>query len=109
MAHSSREYQREYMRKRRAEKKRENILDEKVRSDPLYKLLSPGKQKEVDDGFLKDLEAMDQAFEEKLAEAEQYAKTRFDQWDEQMLTTIKKLVELSRSQKQIETQNIKEK
>ena len=100
---------REWARKRRAEKKRKKLLNEKIRSEPSYKALSPEKQKEYDVVFLKTLENIDDIFIQKMEEMEQSTKIRIDQWAEQTLTNIKKLVELSHSQKQNETPTIKEK
>ena len=88
---------------------KEHILNSKIRIDPLYQAFSPEKQKEIDEAFLNTLDLIDVILGDKFIEAEQYAKMRFDQWAENMLTNIKKLVEVSRSQKQTGTQTIEEK
>ena len=87
---------------------KEKILNLKIRIDPLYQTFSPEKQKEIDEAFLKTFDLMDVMFVEKVVEVEQYTKMRFDQWAEKMLTNIKKLVEVSHSQKHTEIQTIEE-
>ena len=95
------------MRKRRADQKIEKMLNE-IHSDPIYQSLSPEKQKEIDEAFLKTLDLIDVILGDKFIEAEQYTKMRIDQWAEKMLVNIQKLVEISRSQKQTETPIINE-
>ncbi|XES78153.1 MAG: hypothetical protein ACBZ72_04590 [Candidatus Bathyarchaeia archaeon] len=106
-AHSSNEYMREYLRKRRERaktcKKYTEIFNLEIGVLSDFKKLPVPEQEALRNQFVKNICLIDEKIEEKQVELEKYVKLRADQWQKELLAVVENISKLrTQNQKQKE-------